>query len=1041
MTCKMYKKHVAWLAILMLAVALPDGSLAQGGNETSQQAARAARTTVTGRVTDASGAPMIGVTVVVEGTSTGTSTNALGEYTLQASPNDKLSFTFLGYVAQSIPVGTRSFIEVTLEDDSQMIEDVIVIGYGTTTRRRAVGAVDQIKSEAIAERAVSNMTQALQGTSPSLVVQQRSFDPTDQQLNLNIRGIGTMNDNSPLIVIDGLVSDGGSFNKLNPSDIESISVLKDAGTAAIYGSRAANGVLLVTTKKGRRNQAPTVQFSAIAGIQNPQVLYRPVEGYQNATLTNLAKVNSGQAPLFTTEQIRDLYENGNGKYFMDEIVENAWQQTYNLSISGGGDNSTYMVSAGYYDQQSNYVGKWGLQRYNFRTNLTTEYRKLKVTALLSYVRNNTTKPSGGNLNNDASRIPTYYYYKMQDPATGHYLLNDVLTQSSPLGILREGGTEKHNNDYVNANVSLEYKIIDGLKLRGVLGTDIFSDHRYKRTQLVDFYSYRDPEKLANTVNTDLDGEDYNRKAFLINSQIILDYDKTFGRHHVAAMVGGSNESFTSQDNQVRLKNTDPTLGIKGDGTIAVLDGSWNTPQGTTRRSITSVFGRVGYDFDDKYFIEASFRYDGSSKFPKDNRWGFFPSVSLGWQIADEDWMEGYRRSVGNLKLRGSWGTLGNQSIGDYQYFTTFDVYADTYGFNNVSVGGAGFQIGNDKLKWEVSRTFNVGLDASFFNNSLTVLFDFFHKKTTDILVTPQTPLTFGTKLPNYNAGAMKTLGWELVINYRLNHNKDFSHNFNFSLGDAWNEVLSYEGFEDIIGTEEYWRIMREGLPFNSYYGYKVDGIFQNYEEIASSAKPGNLQLQPGDLKFKDRNGDGIIDTNDRYYLGNAFPRYSIGFTYDFRWRWLDVSIFLQGVLKRDMMLRGELVEPFHANYGYTMYEHQLDFWTPANTDARYPRLASGGDAVQNNWKMGSDIYLFDAKYLRVKNLAIGFTLPEEATRKIGMKKLRIYANTQNLFTFSNLSFIDPESSEYGTNMNSGGANSGRVYPNLRYFGMGLDITF
>ncbi len=1027
-------KFVCLLTALLLTAAL------FAGNAAGQQAPSPIR--VQGKVSDASGNPLSGVAIVAVGLNTGATSGNAGEYSIACPSDAVLEFSYLGYKKEIVPVSGRTLINVSLEEERLQIDEVIVVGYGTTTRRRATGAVDQIKADAIMDRSTANLTQALQGTSPSLTIQQRSFNPNDQQLNINIRGIGTMNDNSPLIVIDGLVSDGASLNKLNPADIESISVLKDAGTAAIYGSRSANGVLLVTTKKGKRNQAPVVQLNAMIGMQTPKMPYTPVRGYQNATLNNLAKIGAGQQPGFTAEQIRDLQANGDSEFFMNTILRDALQQSYNASISGGGEKSTYMISAGYNDQESNYVGQdWGVKRYNFRTNVTTEYKNVTVTGLLSYTRNDNTKVASANINNNASRIPVYYYYKMKDPATGHYLVNDILTDHSPLGLLEKGGKEQSNNDYINANLQLDYKIAKGLKLRGVLGADIFADHRFIRRESVDFYSYLDPSKYVSTANVDGDAEDYNRQAWLINSQVMLDYDRTFcQKHHVSALVGASNESFTSTDNQIRLKSTDPTLGIKGDGTIADISGSWNTPQSTTKRSITSVFGRVGYDYDAKYFLDATFRYDGSSKFDKDYRWGFFPSVSAGWNITGEKWMQGVSNTLSNLKLRASWGTLGNQSVGDYQYFTTFDVYADTYGFNNVSVGGAGFQIGTHNLRWEVSKTWNVGVDAALFRNSLNFHFDYFRKNTTDILVKPQTPLTFGTELQNYNAGEMLTQGWELAVSYNLRHG-DFSHMFNLSFGDSWNEVTHYEGFEDIVKIEQYWRIMREGLPFNSYYGYKTAGIFQSYDQIASAALPTNMTVQPGDLQFVDRNGDGTIDENDRFYLGNAFPRYTVGFTYDFRWKNLDFSLFLQGVLKRDMMLRGELVEPFHSSYGYTMYEHQLDYWTPTNPGARYPRLALSGKSQENNWGMGSDVYLYDASYLRVKNISIGYTLPQKWTSKIGMKKLRAYVNAQNLFTFSKLSFIDPESSEYGNNMNSGGANSGRVYPSLRYYGMGFDITF
>ena len=863
--------HKIILAVLVLLIT-PLGFAADAADASASVQDR--KVTVRGTVNDAAGQPLLGVTVLVEGTTTGTSTGIDGTYEISCAPDAELTFSFIGYVSQTLPVANRTLLDVTLAEDAQLVDDVIVIGYGTTTRRSTVGAVDQIKSEAIAERSVANLTQALQGTSPSLVIQQRSNDPADNQLNINIRGIGTMNNNQPLIVIDGLVSDNSSFNKLNPSDIENVSVLKDAGTAAIYGSRAANGVLLVTTKKGKLNQAPTVELTAQVGWQQPDVLYTPVEGWQNATLLNIAKANAGLAPAFTAEQIRDLKAHGNGTFFMDEIFQTAMQQNYNVSVSGGGANTTYMVSAGYFDQESNYVGPdYGRQRYNFRTNLTTEYKRVKVTALLSYSHENSKTTIDGNAIANASRIPTYYYYRQYDPATGKYLLNDKLTDFNSLGLLQEGGYNRYRNDYVNANLSAEVKIIDGLKLRGVLGADIFADHRYTRTHEVIFYNTDaagNPIGDGRSANNDDKSEDWNQRAYLINSQLMLDFDRTFGKHHVAALFGASNESYTSEANQVSLKWADPDLGIKGDGTEAVLGSSTVTPEATTRTSLTSLFGRASYDYDNRYYAEFSFRYDGSSKFRSDLRWGFFPSISLGWRLSEEAFMESYRDNVGDLKIRGSYGTLGNQSVDDYQYFTTYNVYSNIYAFNNAMVGGAGFQLGTDNLQWEVSKTFNIGFDASFFKGTLNLGFDYFNKHTTDILVKPQTPLMLGTELQNYNAGEMRTQGWELSISYALKK-RDWSHFFQFNIGDSWNEVLHYEGFESISSQEEFWRITREGLPFNSYYGYKTDGFFQSYEEIANSAIPTGKTVKPGDVKFVDRNGDGVIDEKRPLLSGQRLP--------------------------------------------------------------------------------------------------------------------------------------------------------------------------
>ena len=899
----------------------------------------------------------------------------------------------------------------------------------------------------IENRPVANMTQALQGAAPNVIIQQRNHNPNDNKTNFNIRGISTLNDNSPLFVIDGLVADGESFNKLNPMDIENISILKDAGTAAIYGSRSSNGVVVVTTKKGKKNQRPVVRLSGMIGWENPDILFSPVAGYQNATLRNLAETNAGNAPKYTPDQIRDLAAHQNEEsWFFDQIMRTAMQQNYNLSVSGGSEHSTYMISMGYYDQESNYVGNdsFGVQRYNFRTSLSTELGRFKLTGILAYARNNSVSTTGGSLEVDAARTPTYYYYKMKS-ADGRYLLNDILSEFNPLGQLEAGGRNKYRNNYINTNVSAEMKIIDGLKLKGVFGADIMNDTRFTRNHAVAYYSSEEATEPRPIKKENNKTSNWNSNAYLINTQLLLDYNKTFGKHTVNGLVGLTNESYTQSSNEIEKKYVDPDLGIATDETTSEpgnITGKTSVDD-SNRTSITSFLGRAGYSYADRYYAEFSFRYDGASKFHKDYRWGFFPSVSLGWRPTEESFMEFYKEKIGDLKLRASYGILGSQAIGTYDRFTVYDVYDNSYAYNNKTVSGAGFKLGLENLTWEKTQTFNIGVDASFLQNSLTVTFDYFHKRTNDILMKPLISSVFGTEMPMANIGKMQNQGWDLSVNYRLKTGA-FTHNFNFNLGDSWNKVLEFPGDEQITQVEELSRIIRVGVPLNSYYGYKMAGFFQSYDEIEASAIPVGAKVQPGDIKFVDRNDDGIIDSKDKFILGNAFPRYTFGFTYGLNWKGIDFSMFWQGVGKRDMMLRGELIEPYHANYSYTIYKHQLDFWTPTNTEARWPRLAApGSDSNRNTYGNGngSDLFLLDGKYLRLKNLTIGYTLPKEWTKHLGMQKARLYINGQNLLTFSNNSFIDPESSEFDSKMSTSGANSGRSYPTLRYFGFGVDIEF
>ncbi|NGM66680.1 SusC/RagA family TonB-linked outer membrane protein [Sphingobacterium sp. SGR-19] len=1002
------------------------------------------QTTYIGIVKDKSANPIAGASVSVRNSAVRTQTDSRGQFSIQASQGDVVEISYLGYTQANITLTQQTSLDIILEDAvNTELDEVIVIGYGTTTRRRVVGAVDNVNSDIIENRPVSNLTQALQGTMPSVNIQQRSMNPNDNTMNFNIRGIGTMNNNSPLIVIDGLVSDGASLDRLNPNDIESASVLKDAGTAAIYGSRSANGVLLVTTKKGKKNQKPVLRVSTQTGIQTPKVLFRPVEGYQNATLRNLSLTNVGAQPQFTPEQIRDLYDHrAEEEWNYDVILQDGLQQNYNITMSGGSENTTYLFSGGFYDQESNFVGDFGIQRYNLRANVTSDINdRIKISSILNYARNNNKASTASNAIINSSRVPSYYYYRMQAD-NGKYLVNNALTDQNPLAELRDGGSIDSDNDYFNVNLGLDVKIIDGLKLRGVFGADLFSNHRYTRRLQIPLYSSPDATTPLVFVNAERNTEDYNEKTYLLNYQLLLDYDKTFDKHQVTGLFGASNESYTRRANEIMLRFTDPILGVPVTET-EILPGSYVSPQQTTETSLNSLFGRLGYSFDQKYFIEGSFRYDGSSKFLKENRWSFFPSVSLGWRLSDELFMENYRDKIGDVKIRGTYGHLGNQNIDNYQYLTIYTAINNSYGFNNTSVSGAGFRYGNETISWETTKSFNIGADLTFFNQRLNASLDYFNNKTIDILTPPIIPSVFGTNLGYLNVGEMVNRGWEISVNYGF-ETGNFRHRVGGNIGDTFNKVTQYPNDELISSADNVTNLIRVGVPFRSYYGYKTDGYFQSIQEIETAALPVGMtaeDLKPGDVRYVDRNQDGVVDARDRYVLGSGFPRYAFGFTYDVSYKGFDFNMLIQGAAKRDMMVRGELVEPFHANYSFAMYQHQLDYWTPTNTSATWPRLtAAGAPSTANNYGRDSDIYMFDGAYARLKNIQLGYTIPRAYSEKIGIASMRLFVNGQNLLTLSKNSWIDPESSEFDSNM-SGSANSARNYPTLKYYGFGLDIQF
>ncbi|WP_423127154.1 TonB-dependent receptor [Gaoshiqia sp. Z1-71] len=1003
---------------------------------------------IRGKVTDSSGAPLPGVSVMVKGTTTGTITDFDGNYLLSNLPVDAiLVFSFVGMKGQAIRVAGESNINIVLVEETVDIEQVVVIGYGTRQRKSVMGAIDQVGSEVFKNRPVSNAMQALQGASPNLIIQQRNMNPNDNTMNINVRGVSSMAGSDPLIVIDGLISDTGTLNNLNPNDIETVSVLKDA-SAAIYGSRSANGVILVITKKGTKSDRPIIRFNEMIGNQTPKILFHPVNGWENAMLRNQALINGGAQPMYTPEEIRDLYDHRSEEsWWLDENLRTALQQSYNLSVSGGTNNTTYMISGGYYKQENNFLGDYWLKRFNFRSNLSAEWGRVKLTNMMAYTRRAERTVAGGtgSIIIDSSRIPPYYFYKQKED--GLYFINNVNTELNPRAQMEQGGYEKKDEDNFMGSVALDIKIIDGLKVRGVAGLDLTQHHRFRRWQQVPLYNWPD-KTFARYLNATRRTDDYNNKRYTLSTQLMIDFDRTFNSvHQITALLGASNESFTREDSQVMWRYTDEDLGLPTTELSEQVPGdNWNTPYGTDMSSITSVFGRFGYNYQEKYYGEFTFRYDASSKFPKDNRWGFFPSFSAGWRISEEDFLDFYKQNIGNLKIRGTYGVLGNQNVNNYAFYTVYQMRGNRYAFNNSTVPGIDYTLGNEKLTWEISATFNIGIDATFFKNRLNLSLDYFDRRTSDILLPPIVPSAFGTNAAYENIGEMKNCGWEANFGYHL-ATGNVSHRFNFNVADQKNKVTKY-GDPTIRSSDQMYSIVQEGYALGSYFGYKTAGFFQSYEEIANSVVPLGFDVHPGDVKYIDSNGDGMITDADRVVYGNAFPRYTFGFTYDVAWKGFDFSMIVQGVGKRDQYIRGELLEPFHEGYSQSIYKHQLDFWTPENPNARYPRLTGpSSSSNNNNWqRKGSDIYMLNAAYLRLKNIQLGYTLPQNFTSRYGITRTRVSLNAQNVFTLCENSFVDPESTEYGNDMGgrdgSGvNASSGRNFPPLKYYGIGLELDF
>jgi TonB-linked SusC/RagA family outer membrane protein len=990
---------------------------------------------VSGLVKDELGQSLPGVTVMVKGTTSGTSTDAEGRFTI--SVNDTIDvvlvFSFIGYNTIEVSVNGRSTIDVALNPSIESLAEIVVVGYGTQKKINLTGSVSTIGQDALESKPVTTVVQALQGTAPNLIIQQQSSEP-GSQMNINIRGIGTLGDNSPLIVIDGIPSNSGVLNSLNPNDIESVSVLKDAAASAIYGSRSANGVLLVTTKQGGLDTKPVVSYNGIVGFQTPTFRQRPVSAYEFAMLKNEALVNSGDVPKFSPADIAAIHAAPSNDWYMDEIFKDrAVQQSHNLSVSGGTQGTTYLVSMGRVDQSSNFVGQnFGYQRTNIRTNITSRITdKLKAGIMLAYNKNHIKEHAYSTefIVADASRIPRLYPIK---DAQGNYFIPET-SSSNPLARLEKGGSRVHDNDNFLGNIFAEYNILKDLRIKAVLGGNLWNYQTHEFRKAIDYLPYVGGDAQSSV-------DDSNSKTLQTSVQFIADYKVQINDHAITVLGGYSSEGFTENKNRIKQLNVDNEFGFSTSETVIDFGNTYNNTG--TPWALNSYFGRITYNFREKYLLETNFRYDGSSRFAPGKRWGFFPSVSAGWRLTEENFLSSVR-DIANIKIRGSWGELGNQNIEAFRYTSNITNSPNNYGFDNTGVVSAFFTSSNPNLIWETSTMVDIGAEIDALQGRLNFSFDYFTKRTKDILLNIIVPGAYGAAPPTVNAAVIDNKGWEIAVTYR--HRGTFvRHTVSANLSDNLNTVVDVRGKETIDGGDRA-VIIREGFPINSYYGYRSDGLYQNLNEIEAGPKPGfvaNGAVSPGDIRYVDRNDDGVINEQDRFILGNPFPRYTFGLNYRAEYKGFDFSLFIQGVGKRNLYLRGESVEAFHNNWE-NVYEQHLDRWTPTNPDASYPRLTIGTASTNNN--AGSDYWLLNAAYARLKNVQLGYTIPKPLSKKVGLDNVRIYLTGQNLLTVTKMkNGFDPEISEFNSTFQGtadGKVNSGRVYPNLKVYALGVDITF
>ena len=966
--------------------------------------------TVKGKVM-ADGEPVIGATVLVKGVSTGTATDMDGNFTLNVASKAVLVVSSIGYETQEVPVNGRKLINVVLKSDVVALKDVVVVGYGVQKKVNLTGAVSSLSTDELEGKPIANVLEAMQGTTPGLVIQQGTSTPGSVP-SINIRGLNTMNNNDPLVIIDGIE---GSLANLNPADIEQVSILKDASSTAIYGSRASNGVVLVTTKKGKAGKVE-ISYDFMYGVQQPTSLPKIADSWVYAELYNEAAVNSGRAAKFTPEQIAQYRNGGPNVNWVKELYNrNSPQSSHSVSMTGGNDQLSYMASLGYLDQSSMFKGPdYGYKRYNARLNVSHKVTNNFTLNLTSQFARNDIKEHAywtEWIIEQANRMPPIYPIKNEDGSYNY----PAGSNSNGLQRLEEGGYRQNVNDELLGTIQAEWEVYKGLKLIGSAGGRVWNNKLHENRKA--FEGTGDSENK-------LTEQFYRSKN--ITTNLMVTYNTKIGKHSIGGLLGYAYEGFSEK----QFSTSRLTEDSKYDIFVGDLSGDKvsNTGSGSDW-AIYSGFARATYNYDEKYLLEFNIRNDYSSYFAKGNRSGVFPSFSAGWRISEEKFWSVLKPYVPSLKIRGSWGLVGNNRIGAYQYMQTVSV-KNGISFGDKLAQTAEFASANPDLKWETTRMANIGFELGLLNNDLNITFDCFNNRTKDILVNLPVPGLFGNGAPIQNAGKVETRGWELSVNYRLKTGP-VVHNFAGNISDSFNEVIDTRGTE-IIGGSDVQTIIKEGYPLYSYYAYRSDGFFQNEEECQKGPHLEGITPKPGDIRYLDKNGDGVIKPDDdRFIVGNDFPRYTFGFTYGLEYKGFDFSMMWQGVGRRNKWMRGESVEAFHNNNEGPVMDFHQDRWTPNNPDATYPRLTMGAESANNAAK--SDFWIQDAKYLRLKNAQIGYTFPQQWMKKLYVKNLRIFASVQNPLTFTKMKGgWDPEYT---------GDGSGRAYPVARVYSFGLNVKF
>lgn len=994
---------------------------------------------IRGRVTGPDAKPLQGVSVTIVGTKIGTSTDSDGRFSITGSDEKDivLEFSSVGFQPKTVAVNKQTEINVILDEAIAGLNDIVVVGYGRQKRVNVTGAISTVDMKSRENTPLTNSTQALQGVQ-GVYVNQPGGQPGKDMATIRIRGQGTLNNNNALVLVNGIEF---PLSDVNPNDIESISVLKDAASAAIYGSRAANGVILVTTKSGGKGNFQT-KYNAYFGVQVvnylPDVVKDPVQFME---LRNQAMINGGRLIVDYPQSLIDEYKTGRNtdpyKYpnndWFDIMFSPGSMQEHNVQFSGGTENITYALSLGYLDQNGVMMGSKS-NRYSLGFNSTAQVsKKLKIGSNINANYRIIDEPVAGvqNLMGSILKAQAFHPTYLED---GRYANTFVRTTGHnifrhPIVLAKEGENHTTEQRYLvnlfaeyDLPFSIKYKVNVGINKADNLNTTFVPDifiyqNKTGEATRVPFNGDARPVSQTNRSTRKTNGGELNTTIF--NT---LNWASTFnGIHNVTILLGVSQESFIT--NNFWAQNE----GYLGNDLFELNAGSNNPAVSSTSSSsrLNSYFGRAGYNFREKYLLEANFRYDGSSRFSRDNRWGLFPSFSAGWRLNRERWFEDVSW-LSELKLRASWGKLGNERIGLFRYLNLIDLGQDYSFGNNVTAGAAITAYNDPNITWETTTISNVGLDAGIINNRLSLVFDVFKKRTTDILRAVNLPSQVGNLAgPIRNIGTVDNVGFEVGVNYQ-NKINNFTYQINGSLTKISNEVVNLNQQTIFEGNT----IIKEGYPINSFNLIHAIGIFQTKEEIDKSPFQ-TKDTKPGFIKYQDVNGDGFITEDDRVIGGGVIPEYTYQFGLRLGYKGLEVNAFFQGVQNINTYASLIAAQPFWFGTAVTK-EWITDAWTPDNRNAQLPILTTFESSVNENFRT-SDFWLKDASYLRMKNLQVNYTIPKKITGKFGISNLKLYVNGQNLFTFSKMKDFDPEKNINGVNFYE--------YPTVKMYTAGINVTF